>query len=262
MGAQHWIEPPYAALGAAVGLLVGLTGVGGGSLMTPMLILLFGVHPMAAVGTDLLFAAATKSVGTLVNGLNHAVDWRMTGLLAAGSLPATAVTLAILSNLGRGDALADGLIRVVLVAALLLTAASLLAYRQIALLTRARTEDRPHRQAATLTIASGVVLGVLVTLTSIGAGALGIVALLYLYPKTPIARLIGSDVAHAVPLTLLAGFGHWLAGSVNLHLLCSLLAGSIPAIVVGSYATARVPERAIRTILAATLIAVAGRMIL
>ncbi len=256
------IEVPYTALGLGVGLLVGITGVGGGSLMTPLLVLLFGIHPVTAVGTDLLFAAATKSVGTLVNGLNHAVDWRMTGLLAAGSLPATAITLLIVSNLGHGDAMADAIIRYVLVAALLLTALSLLAYKQIGLLTRARHEDPARQRTVTWTIVSGVVLGVFVTLTSIGAGALGIVALLYLYPRTPIARLIGSDVAHAVPLTLLAGFGHWIMGSVNLHLLGSLLAGSIPGIVVGSYAAPRVSERAIRTVLAITLIVVAAKMVL
>jgi uncharacterized membrane protein YfcA len=253
------IEPPYTALGFGVGLLVGLTGVGGGSLMTPLLMLLFGIHPATAVGTDLLFAAATKSVGTLLNGWNRSVEWRLTGLLAAGSLPATASTLFLLSNSTAQNETA--IIQAVLFAALLMTAASLVARRQALAFAQARWGKISPRRTALLTVITGVLLGVLVSLSSIGAGAVGIIALLLLYPELPIARVIGSDIAHAVPLTLLAGIGHWVMGSVNLHLLVSLLAGSVPGILIGSYAVARVPDRILRLILASTLIVVAAKIV-
>ena len=255
------ISLPYTALGFGVGLLVGITGVGGGSLMTPLLILLFGVHPVTAVGTDLLFAAATKSVGTLVNGLKHTVEWRLTGLLALGSLPSTALMLLLISRSGLPDEAAGLIIRLVLFVALLLTAASLVARRHVMAFAHAHLESLSPGRTAILTVVVGAILGAIVSLTSIGAGAVGIVALLLLYPRMPIARIIGSDVAHAVPLTLLAGLGHWMLGSVNVPLLESLLAGSVPGIVIGSYATSHVPERLLRAILAATLTAVAAKMV-
>ena len=251
------IELPYALLGLFVGILVGLTGVGGGSLMTPLLILLFGIHPATAVGTDLLFAGTTKSAGTLVNGINHSVDWRMTGLLACGSLPASALTLFLMSRMDLHDPTADAVIRDVLVAVLLLTSVSLLARRQALALAQRRLRDLSPAGTMALTILTGFVVGVLVSLTSIGAGAIGIVALLILYPRMPIARIVGSDIAHAVPLTLLAGFGHWLMGSVNWPMLGSLLVGSVPGIVAGSYASVHVPERLLRVVLAVTLAVVA-----
>ena len=250
------IEWPYALLGAVVGLLVGMTGVGGGSLMTPLLILLFGIVPTSAVGTDLLFAAATKSVGTFVNGFNHSVEWRVVALLAAGSLPASAITLFILSKTDLHSSGVNDALRHLLVVALLVSAASLLARRQIERYLQNRTvraAPRPHA----LTILTGAVIGVLVSLTSTGAGAIGIIGLLLLYPKVPMARIVASDVAHAVPLTLLAGVGHAIMNSVKWGILGSLLAGSIPAIVLGSYLGARMPERLLQIVLAATLITVA-----
>jgi uncharacterized membrane protein YfcA len=230
--------------------------------MTPLLILLFGIHPVTAVGTDLLFAAATKSVGTLVNGLHRTVAWRVTGLLAAGSLPAAGATLALVSRMGLQDQTANTMIRAVLAAVLLLTALSLVARRHIIALAQARLLDVGPRGSAVLTVATGAVLGVLVSLTSVGAGAVGIIGLLLLYPRMPLARIVGSDIAHAVPLTLLAGVGHWMMGSVDWPLLGSLLAGSVPGIVVGSYASAHVPERLLRAVLAATLIIVAVKTVL
>jgi len=259
---QHaLIAVPYAALGLLVGLLVGLTGVGGGSLMTPLLILLFGIHPVTAVGTDLLFAAATKSLGTFINGLGKAIEWRVVGLLAAGSLPATALTLFVVSNLDQRNPVAGHFIRIVLVGCMLLTAATLLARKQVMAFVEARPTAVGPQRTTLLTIVTGACLGVLVSLTSIGAGALGIVALLVLYPRLKLPRLIGSDIAHAVPLTLLAGIGHWILGSVDWVLLRSLLAGSLPGIVVGCYAAPRVPELVLRVVLAFTLIAVAAQMV-
>lgn len=261
MDTHTLIAVPFAALGLLVGLLVGLTGVGGGSLMTPLLILLFGIHPVTAVGTDLLFAAATKSLGTFVNGLSRTIEWRVVGLLAAGSLPATAVTLFVMSNIDTHNPTFGTVIRVVLVIAMLLTSVTLVARTQVLAFVEARRSSVSPRRTATLTIVTGAFLGVIVSLTSVGAGALGIIALLVLYPKFPLTRLIGSDIAHAVPLTLLAGIGHWMLGSVDWVLLRSLLAGSLPGILIGCYAAPRVPEMVLRLVLAITLVAVAAQMV-
>jgi uncharacterized membrane protein YfcA len=253
-------NPLYAASGLLVGLLVGVTGVGGGSLMTPLLVLLFGFHPSTAVGTDLLYASATKSVGTLVHGANKTVDWRITGRLALGSVPATILTVILLYALHlHGDA-ASRLISTVLGFALLLTAVTLL-FRQQLVQWAERSSVIPSQRATTaLTITLGAVLGVLITLSSVGAGAIGVTVLIFLYPKMPIARIVGSDIAHAVPLTLIAGLGHFALGTVNLPLLGSLLVGSIPGIIVGSHLTARIPERVLRPVLAGTLVLVGGKL--
>ena len=258
--AARGINPLYAVSGLLVGVLVGLTGVGGGSLMTPLLVLLFGFHPGTAVGTDLLYASATKSVGTVVHGANRTVDWRIVGRMAMGSIPATLATVGLLYALHlHGDA-ASKLISTVLGFALLLTAATLLFRRQLFDLAARRALEVGPRATMVLTVALGAALGALITLSSVGAGAIGVTVLIFLYPKMPVARIVGSDIAHAVPLTLIGGAGHWLLGSVNLPLLGSLLVGSIPGIVLGSYWTARIPERVLRPILAATLILVGAKL--
>jgi uncharacterized membrane protein YfcA len=256
------IDPLYTLSGFAVGVLVGLTGVGGGSLMTPLLVLLFGVHPATAVGTDLLYASITKAFGTAAHGLNRTVDWRITGLLAAGSVPASAATIYALSMIGHTAELAKT-ISVFLGYALLATAASLLLRHQIAAyVARHRREERSEKATALLTVATGVVLGAIVTISSVGAGALGVTALLLLYPSLPIKRIVGSDISHAVPLTFVAGVGHWMIGTVAWGLLGSLLIGSVPGIVLGSQLTSRVPEAFLRITLATTLIAVSVKLIL
>lgn len=256
------IDPLYSLSGFIVGLLVGQTGVGGGSLMTPLLVLLFGVHPSTAVGTDLLYAAITKTAGTLVHGLNRTVNWRVTGLLAAGSLPATALTLFCLSKVNLVDPMLTAVINTVLGVALILTALSLfLRARLLRLAGGQFTElSSPHR--AWLTVLTGVLLGVLVSMSSVGAGAIGVTALILLYPRLPMATIVGSDIAHAVPLTLLAGIGHWMLGSVNWPILGSLLSGSLPGIVIGSYFAATVPEFVLRPLLASVLVLVGGRLVL
>lgn len=255
------IEPLYSLSGFAVGMLVGMTGVGGGSLMTPLLILLFGVHPATAVGSDLLYAAATKTAGTLAHGLNDTIEWRIVGRLAAGSVPLTALTLYALSKLDLGGAAASGLITVVLSGALFVTAGALIFRRHILAVYGERFRRLDARQAAVLTIATGAVLGVLVSISSVGAGAIGVSALVLLYPRLPMARIVGSDIAHAVPLTLLAGIGHWIMGSVDWHLIGSLLAGSLPGIFLGSYMASRVPDAVLRFTLATTLIVVGGKLV-
>jgi hypothetical protein len=254
------IDPLYAASGFGVGVLVGMTGVGGGSLMTPLLILLFGIHPATAVGTDLLYAAATKTAGSLVHGFAHSIDWRVVRRLATGSVPATIVTLTALSLVKVQSETARALVTIVLCGALSMTACALIFRNTIVRLCRNRFPGLDERNTAIVTIVVGAVLGVLVSVSSVGAGAVGVVALIILYPQLPMARIVGSDIAHAVPLTLVAGAGHWIIGAVDWHIMSSLLTGSLPGIVLGSYVAIRVPERALRLALAATLILVAGKL--
>ena len=249
----------YPLAGLLVGLLVGLTGVGGGSLMTPLLILLFGVHPVTAVGTDLLQAAATKTVGTAVHGLSRTIEWRITGLLACGSVPATALTVLALSL--RTEPAASHLVSLLLGIAVIFTAVALLFRSALLRLSSSRAVMLQPRRVAQLTIASGLVLGVLVTITSVGAGALGVVALAFLYPNMPTQRIVASDIAHAVPLTLMAGLGHWWLGTIDWSLLGCLLLGSIPGIVIGSLVATRVPERVLRPVLAGVLLLAGGRLL-
>jgi uncharacterized protein len=251
--------PTAPAIRIFVGLLIGQTGMGGGALMTPILVLLFGVPPATAVGTDLLYASATKSVGTLVHGLSHTVNWCIVGHLAAGSVPATAATLLLAARFElTGHA---GVISRILSVMLVITALSLLFRGRFLALMRGRLDRLPPRRVAMLTTITGAALGVLVTISSVGAGAMGVTVLLLLYPSLPMAIVVGSDVAHAVPLTLIAGMGHWWLGSVDWPLLTSLLTGSIPGIIVGSYLAVLVPDTILRPILAVTLVAVGARLV-
>ena len=254
-------NPLYAASGLLVGVLVGLTGVGGGSLMTPLLVLLFHFHPSTAVGTDLLYASATKSVGTTVHGANRTIDWKITGRMALGSVPATAATVALMYALHlQGDA-ASKLISSVLGAMLLLTAVTLLFRSRIFAFAARHAVAPGPRTTAVSTVVLGAVLGCLITLSSVGAGAIGVTVLVFLYPKMPVSRIVGSDIAHAVPLTLIAGAGHWFMGSVNVALLGSLLVGSIPGIIISSLMTPRLPERLLHPILATTLLLIGIKLV-
>jgi uncharacterized membrane protein YfcA len=254
-------HPLYSIAGIAVGILVGLTGVGGGSLMTPLLVLAFGFHPATAVGTDLLYASATKTVGTAVHGFSGTVDWKVVRRLATGSVPAALLTLLSLGYAGTQSQGSGRLITVTLGLALIATAVAMLFRRQIVRFYAHALEALPERKIGHLTIALGVVLGVLVSLSSVGAGALGMTALLILYPNLPTNRLVGSDIAHAVPLTLVAGIGHWAMGSVDVDLLLSLLVGSVPGIILGSLVSTKVPDRLLRGLLAGTLAIVGGKLI-
>jgi len=254
------IDPLYVVSGFAVGLLVGMTGVGGGSLMTPLLILLFGIHPTTAVGTDLLYAAATKTGGSLVHGLGRSIHWPAVIRLAMGSLPASVATLLVMWQLNLDSSTQRTVVNLVLCFALLLTATSLIFRRAIMERYRKRLEHVDDKTTAIATIATGAALGVLVSISSVGAGAVGVTALLLLYPRLPMVTIVGSDIAHAVPLTLIAGMGHWAMGAIDWHLMAVLLAGSLPGIVIGSYLATRVPETALRLLLAVTLIVVAGKL--
>jgi uncharacterized protein len=254
------IDPLYVTSGFGVGLLVGMTGVGGGSLMTPLLILLFGIHPSTAVGTDLLYAAATKTGGSLVHSWARSIHWPAVIRLASGSIPASILTLLVLWQLDLDSAAARSLVNIVLSFALMLTAASLIFRKTIMETLRWRMERLDERTIARATVLVGAALGVLVSISSVGAGAVGVTALLLLYPQLPMSRIVGSDIAHAVPLTLIAGIGHWALGAIDWHLMAVLLMGSLPGIVIGSYFATRVPEMALRLLLAVTLVLVAGKL--
>ncbi|MFV0664644.1 sulfite exporter TauE/SafE family protein [Denitromonas sp.] len=253
----------YTLAGFAVGAIVGLTGVGGGSLMTPLLVLMFGIHPSVAVGTDLLYAAITKAGGTLAHSLKGSVDWQITRRLATGSIPSALITLWAVHRYAPGGM--DGATHVITFAlgvALVLTAVAILFRGRIqAFSTRVMGETPDPVRTRNLTIATGAILGVLVSISSVGAGALGVTALFFLYPALPALRIVGSDIAHAVPLTAVAGLGHWALGTVDWALLGSLLVGSLPGIWLGSHVSARVPDRVLRPILASTLVLVGAKMI-
>jgi uncharacterized protein len=254
------IDPLYVASGFAVGLLVGMTGVGGGSLMTPLLILIFGIHPTTAVGTDLLYAAATKTGGSLVHGLGRSIHWPAVIRLACGSLPASVATMLLMWQLNLDASAQRTVVNLVLCFALLLTAISLIFRKAIMERYRRRLEHIDEKTTAIATVVTGALLGILVSISSVGAGAVGVTALLLLYPRLPMATIVGSDIAHAVPLTLVAGIGHWALGSVDWSLMGVLLMGSLPGIVIGSYSALRVPEAVLRVTLAAVLILVAGKI--
>ncbi len=248
----------FILAGFAVGLIIGLTGVGGGSLMPPILIFFFGIKPYMAVGTDLLFAAFTKMGGTLSLARQRLVPWRVVGQLCAGSIPASLITLAVLHRLGPASPEVQKLMTTTLGMALLLTAAAML-YKAVRgkQLPRslAHGEELAAMQARhwSLPLLFGAVIGTLVTLTSVGAGAIGVTVLLVLFPLLPLHRIVAADIAYAVPLTLVAGMGHASLGSVDWPLLAKLLAGSLPGIWLGSRLMRHTPDRVIRSILSVLL---------
>ena len=250
----------YPLSGLIVGLIVGITGVGGGSLMTPLLVLLFGIQPAVAVGTDLLYAALTKSVGIAAHGRRGNVDWKTVGLLAAGSLPASLVTTFTLHKLNIDATHTAILIKTTLGVALLLTAAAIVFRGRLTRLSIESGWIKPHR-VAPATIVVGILLGAMVTISSVGAGAVGVAALFFLYPNMPVVRIVGTDIAHAVPLTLIAGLGHASLGTVDYALLGSLLIGSVPGIWIGSHLGARLPEYWLRSALAIMLILIGGKLV-
>jgi len=243
---------PLVAAGFGVGMLVGLTGVGGGALMTPLLISSFGVPAQVAVGTDLLYASITKTAGSWRHHLSDHVDWPVVLRLAVGSLPAAAILLLVMAFLPVNTVALAHWIRMGLVVALPISGVAIVAHPWF-------TRSSPHDDKGDVpprtlpTVLFGVVLGLLVTLTSVGAGAIGVTVLAALYPLLPAKRLVGTDIAHAVPLTLLGGLGHLGLGNVDTGLLLALLCGSIPGILAGARLAGIVPDKLLRPILAVTL---------
>jgi uncharacterized membrane protein YfcA len=243
----------HAVAGLLVGLLVGLTGVGGGSLMTPLLVLLFGISAKTAVGTDLLFAAITKIAGSVVHGSRETVEWPLVRRMAMGSVPASLATLAVLAWVGNVGKSTEHVILVSLACLLALTSAAVIGRKWLLALFHNPDVVRSPRSVLIGTVLLGALIGVAVSISSVGAGAIGVTVLLVLYPRLPVARIVGSDIAHAVPLALIAGTGHWVMGDVNGVLLTNLLIGSIPGVILGSFLSSRAPDRVLQPLLAGVL---------
>ncbi|MBI3898944.1 MAG: sulfite exporter TauE/SafE family protein [Gammaproteobacteria bacterium] len=259
------MDPLYTVSGFAVGFIVGLTGVGGGSLMTPLLVLLFGVSPAVAVGTDLLYASITKAGGSWVHARRGNVDWRIVGLLAAGSLPAAILTTVALRYFNFDTKTLSALITTTLGVALILTALALVFKERLRNYARRRLSHRPswsQQKISVVTVITGVFLGIVVTVSSVGAGAVGTAALFFLYSRLSVTQIVGTDIVHAVPLTLVAGLGHASLGTVDWNLLISLLIGSLPGIYLGSHISSRIPESILRPTLAGMLILIGGKLVL
>ncbi len=257
------IEIGYVIAGLAVGFIVGMTGVGGGSLMTPIL-LYFNVPAATAVGTDLLYAAFTKAGGVVAHQRLKNIDWRITTLLAAGSIPASLLTLLGMHYIGFESGKVDSLIKTTLGVMLIFTAAVIIFKQPLMAFSHKRDFvllRLPQKTRDIATVITGLVLGVVVTVTSIGAGALGTMALFMLYPLLVTSRLVGTEIAHAVPLTLIAGLGHAGFGNVNWELLVNLLLGSLPGIYVGSHLTGAIPDKALRPALALMLVYAGGKLV-
>lgn len=252
-GLFHQLDLLHALAGVLVGVLVGLTGVGGGSLMTPLLVLMFGVSPQTAVGTDLLYAGTTKIFGSGVHGWRDTVDWQILRRLASGSIPAAGLTLLTIWHMGQIDKSAQHLIMTALGGMLILTSIAVAFQRRLRRFARGLDPLEPPKRAVLPTILLGAAIGVAVSVSSVGAGAIGVTALLMLYPNIPLSRIVGTDIAHAVPLAFVGGFGHWIIGDVNFVLLVNLLIGSIPGVIVGSLFSSRASDRWIRPLLAMVL---------
>jgi len=251
---------PNTICGLCVGLLVGMTGVGGGSLMTPILVLVFGIAPATAVGTDLWFAATTKVFGGVIHQNRGRVDWPVVGRLGLGSVPAAIATLAWMHRTAMAQ-ITRGVMLKALGVVLILTAVSMLFAQRFQAIGRA-DQQRLARIQPIATVLAGAVLGILVTLTSVGAGALGTAMLRYLYPtRLKPAALVATDIVHAIPLVMIAGSGYLLMGNVNLRLLGQLLLGSIPGIVVGSLVSGYVRDGMLRAAIALALVAVSGKLL-
>ncbi|MDP1766479.1 MAG: sulfite exporter TauE/SafE family protein [Methylotenera sp.] len=263
------MEFGYIFAGFGVGLLVGITGVGGGSLMTPLLVFLFGFKATVAVGTDLLYAAITKTGGVFVHHNTHkSVDWRVVCWMSLGSLPSAIATIFVIKHLIKIEKDVTGLITFTLGIALILTAIAVLIRSYI---TRKQIREiessiissgRFKQIQIPATIFIGIVLGILVTISSVGAGALGTIAILFLYPKMSTLKVVGTDLAHAIPLTAVAGFGHWTLGHVNFELLGTLLIGSLPGIWIGSHLSVKIPEKVLRLVLASLLLIIGLKFVL
>lgn len=243
----------HATAGLLVGTLVGLTGVGGGSLMTPLLVLFFGVSAKTAVGTDLLFAAITKMAGSAVHGRRETIDWPIVRRMAMGSIPAAIFTLILLAWIGEIGRSAENIILMSLAVLLALTSIGIIGRKWLFRHRGDRDAVRPPGRTFAATVLLGALIGGAVSLSSVGAGAIGVTVLLILYPRLQVARIVGSDIAHAVPLALIAGMGHWLMGDVNGALLASLLIGSIPGVVIGSYLSSHASDKVLQPLLAVVL---------
>ena len=261
------MELIHIAAGALVGIIIGLTGVGGGSLMTPILVLGFGITPAIAVGTDLMYAAITKSSGVFFHHKNKTVDWKVVLLLGSGSVPCTLLTICLLEQLKQQHINYDHLIIGTLGVMLVLTAVIIALKNRLLNFIHDKHDDsvvirmirdyRPH-----ITVLSGCLLGIVVTLSSVGAGAIGSALLFILYPHKRPINVVGTDLAHAVPLTAIAGFGHLHFGSIDFSLLTGLLLGGLPAIYLGSMIGKKLPDTILRPVIIFILLALGIKLLL
>jgi len=248
--------------GFVVGVLMGLTGVGGGSLMTPILVLAFGITPSVAVGTDLLYATIAKCAGIWVHNRNRTIRWRIAGLLACGSIPSAILTVFLMKELKSLGVDYEYLITLTLSVALILTSLVLLFKNMLHLKINRRfssIRDLHRRHRGTITVIVGILIGALVTLSSVGAGALGAAILLFLYPGLPAIVIVGTDLAYGIPLTGIAGLGHLHIGTVDFTLLGALLLGALPGTYLGSHLGPQLPDRVVRPILASILFLIGFR---
>lgn len=258
------IDLAYSVVGFFVGFIIGMTGVGGGSLMTPLLVIVFGIKPLIAVGTDLLYAAITKSGGVLTHHRKATIQWPIVGLLSLGSVPATLCMLYVIKNSDVLEIDHENFIMTVLGLALIFTSLFLFGKdklqaiskdRRFSLVVVLQQKYSPH-----ITIFAGAIVGILVTLSSVGAGVIGAAFLFFLYPNLRTISVVGTDLAHAVPITAIAGLGHVTLGTVDFRLLGLLLVGSLPGIFLGSHTGVRLPEKIIRAVLAWILLIVGIRL--
>lgn len=254
----------FSLAGLAVGFAVGATGVGGGALMTPLLILGFGITPAVAVGTDLLFAAITKAFGTVLHRNAGTVKWSIVGLLACGSLPASLLTVMFLNSHGISPEI-EALMKNALAGAIAFTSISVLFKAGLLRVVGNNGSSSQHldrlrevrnRLRVPLTILSGAGLGVLVTLSSVGAGVIGATILLLLYPRLRAIEVVGTDLAHAVPLTAIAGLGHMHLGTTDVPMLGYMLLGSLPGIWLGSKVGMKLPDHILKPIIAILLLVI------
>jgi uncharacterized membrane protein YfcA len=257
----------YMLAGGSVGFVVGMTGVGGGSFMTPIL-LGFGFSPATAIGTDLLYAAITKSGGVITHARQRSVDWKVVSLLVMSSIPASLVTTLALRHLQKTGFDYSAILTSALGIMLMITSLVLF-FRTLLIRERHHLADShssigefERRHAGWLTFVMGVIVGVMVTLSSVGAGAVGATVLMMLYPRMPMIRVIGTDLAYAVPLTAVAGLGHMQLGHIDYWLLLSLIAGSLPCIWLGTKMANRVPEKIMQRIMASILLLLGIRYVL
>jgi hypothetical protein len=256
------LDIKVSVLGLVVGFMVGLTGMGGGALMTPSLILLSLARPSLAVGTDLLWNALTKSVGSVVHIRQHTVDYNIVKLLAIGSIPGALASMALLAVLRRGGVQhEDRVVVLVLGVALVCVALALYARTAVGTYLRLPAQGRFSHGPSWLTSVVGLVVGFLVCLTSVGSGTLIIACLVFLYPANPFKKLVGSDIFHALFLVGVSALGHAGLGSINYRLLAGLLLGSVPGVWIGSKLSARFPEKVLRPILATTLLYLGLRLL-
>ncbi|MEE8321930.1 MAG: sulfite exporter TauE/SafE family protein [Gammaproteobacteria bacterium] len=258
------MDSAFIFAGFLVGFIVGLTGVGGGSLMTPILVLGFAIKPAIAVGTDLLYAAITKSGGVFVHNKHSNIEWEIVFLMASGSIPATLISIFTLKHLAAAGINYEHLITTTLSIALILTSSVLLFKNKLQVLSRnerlAPVRAMHQRLRKPMTIAAGALIGTLVTFSSVGAGALGAAILFFLYPRMRAIAIVGTDIAHAVPLTAIAGLGHVHLGTVDFILLGNLLIGSLPGIYLGSHLGTQLPDKVVRPMLASMLLLIGVRL--